>query len=312
METIGPMARADRRVVELTSWLRDAAGCDIGAVAVIEGGRENLVIGIERMGGCLVVRVSDRRTVAEVKEELEFVASAAASGLNVASPVPLIGDETVCVTPFGVLTAFDYIGGRHLLNPPATDLETLAHHIVRLGDAAPEWTPAAVRGSRPFGTRIRDDIDQYLRTSIPRTDRRALHVSVVRLYASGETHHLVHGDVNLKNVLWVPRGEKSAPYLIDFDDAYYGTTTDEYFSSLRGLCFNDTRILESRITVLSRIFRLSPEKSSFWMRLAAECLYFFAALIDSAERSGRTPDASHLHDGGRALACLRMAATTTR
>lgn len=299
---------ADRTIIEAMKTLAAQSGLAVREISLVPGGFENWTVRTELDTGRLVIlRLSRRRTVEEVTAELAFINIAHTTGVNVARPLSLFGYAALSDTPLGVLVAFEYLQGitkRQLID---NYLAPLVAQVRKLAQSGSMTADEKRRSSRPFMARVHSDIDHYGVSMYGRTDTMLLHRLAQQLYTDSRKDHLVHGDIHPGNIIWTSSPEEVKPYIIDFDDCYRGCIDDEYYAFLRGWSFEGDNLQMDRLYQLARMLEISGSMEDILYRLAGECLYFFSALCDSAERAGVIPSAEHIVDYGRAISCLEEA-----
>ena len=289
----------------MTEWVW-SLGISTSTVRRLSGGHENdSVLIVEAAShNRIVLRRSPRRTRAAVDCEIEFIHAAARAGVNVAVPLPIFDGDCSIDSPLGVVAAFSYVEGQKRMRPSSNDVYALARLLPSLHDAGIVVGADQRRGYRPFGDRIHGDLSSTPHGLASLGELRRLHSAVDAMYEDGcrKDAVIVHGDLHPGNVLWSPAGE---PTVIDFDDCYLGTHLDECFAAARGYGFSAS---VPRVKLLRHLLgaALHVRGMRITERLAAECSYFYSAMLDSAARSGRALRPRELIDLRRALACLQL------
>lgn len=285
------------------TWVRRAAP-SLTVVRELRGGYENdvaLVVDADS-GARFVVRRSMRRTVDEVESEMAFIAAAHRAGVGVAPGLPAFNGRSVIGGPTEVFAAFMFVNGETRSGRTHHEITGLIRLVAALGVAGRSVGADPRRPTRGFYDRIHRDIGRGSAHLLSASDRRCLHSAVDDMYLDGAANAdgLVHGDIHPLNVLWC--GER--PTIIDFDDSYRGTYRDEVFAFARGYGFDGAT---PHIPTLRRVLRsLLGDASPVPVRLAAECAYFYAALLDSAERAGVAVTDEYAIDLHRACLVARL------
>lgn len=287
------------------TWLDDI-NPSFALMRSLTGGVENdtaLVVDFNS-GKNIVLRRTIRRTMDAVECEADFILAASMRGIKVAVPLPVFNGSCALQLDNGIVSAFAYVVGEKRTSATTQDVLSVTRLIEPLHRAGTFIGPDPRRFRKPFHNRIHNDLAVGLRELCSSHEAKRLHAVVDAMYeySYNNAEGIVHGDLHPGNILWSQCG---IPTILDFDDCYRGSYVDELFAFARGYGFSGS---DPRFDILRRVLADQACLGGTCVagRLAAECGYFYSAMLDSAERAGISPGPDHLQDLHRALACLRM------
>ncbi|MGH8545365.1 MAG: phosphotransferase [Gammaproteobacteria bacterium] len=149
------------------------------------------------------------------------------------------------------------------------------------------------RNTRPFNRQLLGEASNLVaHFTISAYERTSLNSQILSLYKPGGNGIAVHGDIHRNNVLWKMGEDAVLAAIVDFDDCYNGCIADELYSFMRGYCYVGASLDRARISHVSNEFHLVWCERDILYRLAAECVYFYFAILDSytKKRGARKED----------------------
>ena len=272
------------------TWYERALGTSYAFSPLPPGLENKSVLATETSTGRrYVVRLSQRRSVQQVVCELDFISRAAESGASVLQVTDIFERASpVRETPDGVVAAFGFIDGYCDEHRCRSGFPVLAASIHRLMRAGLGMGDDHRRAARPFYDRTHQLLDRCGTGRCGRQELLKLHAAVDRLYesSSSQPRSIVHGDIHCTNAIW----SRSGPVIIDFDDCYRGVPLDEITALTRGIAFSGKDLRQDMWNSIVGEFdevaeEFGDREDRALERVAAECAYFFAAVVDSYDRN---------------------------